>query len=145
MKFNSIKILFLVIPLILFCGKKSTDNDDSNGNTADVVNVSVKVYENGQPAADIFVVIEAMIQLSTYGLQDGSDWETTSYTTTQAFEDLTNNYGIAEFRFENQSVPDRGGIVISKVTIKRGFEVILEDTEEKFVRKNNNLDIEYTL
>ena len=145
MNIKYIKVLFLAIPLILFCGKKSTDNDESNNDSEDVINVNVKVIEDGQPAENIFVEIEALIQLSTYGLQDGSDWETTSYTTTEAFEDLTDSYGIAKFRFENQSVPDRGGIVVSKVTIKKGFQVVLEDTEERFVRKNTDLDIELTI
>lgn len=140
---------FLNIFLILFlisasCKKNSSDSDDGNNESGDVINVQVKVLENGTPAENIFVFLTATEQQSNYGIQ-GQDWHTASYTTSQTYEDNTNNYGIAEFRFENKSISERGGIVITKVTMKRGFDILHEDTEEKFVSKNTDLNLQYEL
>jgi len=141
-----LKYLLILDLLFLFCSKNSTaNNEDKNSdNSSDIINIEIKVLENGNPVENIFVEIDVLVQESTYN-QQGADWETRAYTTTKTYDDITDKYGVVNYRFENKSVADKGGIVLSRVTISRGFQVVFEKEENRLIKKNNNLKLEYEI
>ena len=136
------KLLVILLSLFLafsFCKKSGSDADDEGDN----ITVEVTVKENGQPVANLFVIITAKVQETVKNRAEGD--EVISYETTAENQQTTTTYGKATFNYVDKSLPERGGIVIEKVTIKRLNDIVHEDTEEKFIKKNGSLNLEYEI
>ena len=134
------KTFFLLLWVALIfnsCSKDSTDAEP----VEDVVKIEVLVRENGSPTENIFVIIDATVtdpvRVRSVGVVD--------YETTQTDQLTTNVYGKVTFSYRDKSIPDRNGIIVLKVTIKKLSSVMLEDTEEKFVEKGKTLKLEYDI
>lgn len=132
-------VIFCLVLSCVFCKKKSTDTDT----VEDIIKVEVTVKENGIAVENIFVIIDSKVQESVKGTVD--DVDVVSYETSQNDQITTNSSGIASFTYRNKSLPDRGGIVIEKVTIKRLSTVLSEDTQERFIKKGETLKLSYDI
>ncbi|MFC1724340.1 hypothetical protein ACFL4T_01845 [candidate division KSB1 bacterium] len=132
--------LFLICAfLVLGCSKKTTAPSNE-----DLVKLEITVNSNGQPASTIYVQVHAMVKLNHLNQNSVTgDVETVALVETQVDEELTNTYGKVNFNYRDQSLPDEKGIIIKKVVLSRLSEVILEDTEEKFIKKNEDLKLTY--
>ena len=134
----SLLLCFAVI-LIFYC-KKSTETEPEE----DIIKIEVLVRENGIPTPNLFVIIEARVQESVRSRTDEIR-RVISYEITQEDQLTTNNYGKAIIEYRDKSIPERNGIVVEKVTIKKLSTVMLEDFEEKFVEKGTTLNLEYDI
>ena len=133
-------ILLLSLAMVFtFCSKNSTD---SNGEE-DKITLEITVKENGSPVQNIFVIVEAKVQETVKNRAEGD--EVISYETTQEDQITTTVYGKATFTYVDKSLPNEGGIIIMGITIKRVNDVLLEDTEERFIAKGNSLSLEFEI
>ncbi|MFC1724339.1 hypothetical protein ACFL4T_01840 [candidate division KSB1 bacterium] len=133
-------ILLLSLALVFtFCSKKSTDSTEEE----DKITLEITVKENGAAVQNLFVIVEAKVQESVKNRAEGD--EVISYETTQTDQITTTVYGKATFNYSNKSLPNDGGIFITKVTIKRLNDVLLEDDVEKFIESGNSLSLDYEL
>ena len=69
--------------------------------------------------------------------------ENFTWSMTQSFEEVIDSNGTAEFRFINKSIPDIGGIVISKITFNDGSTDIYESPNEYTVLTGQTKATEY--
>ena len=139
MKKNTVFILLSFALVLSFCSKKSTDS----GTEEDKISIEVLVTENGVPASNLFVVIDSKVQETVKGTVE--DVDNVSYESSQTDQLVTNTYGKAVFNYQDKSLPRIGGIQIEKVTIKRQNDVLIEDNEERIVKKGTTLNLEYEL
>ncbi|MFC1724337.1 hypothetical protein ACFL4T_01830 [candidate division KSB1 bacterium] len=135
--FFTLLVVSLTIP---FCGKKST-----TPTVEDKVTLEVTVTENGSPKSGVYVRVFALVKKYTLSRVDGSSTRGDYYTETQEEEVLSNVYGKSIFTWNDQSVPDRDGIVIEKIVLSVFNDVVLEDTEEKLIKKNGSLALTYDI
>lgn len=135
-KITLLTVLILVLTFN-YCSKKGTDAET----VEDIVKIEVLVRENGTPAENIFVIIEATVtdpvRVRGVGVVD--------YETTESNQLTTNAHGKVTFTYEDKSIPDRNGIVVLKVTIKKLSEMVHEDSVEKLAEKGKTLKLEYDI
>ena len=140
------KIILMIIlssALILaFCSKKSSEPEEE-----DIIKIEVLVKENGSPAQNIYVIIDARVEETVKQIDTGNinADSVTGYEATQTDQVLTNQYGKANFSYRNKSLPDIGGIKITKITIKRMNDILIEDDELRILESGTNLDLEYEI
>ena len=138
---KSLVLISIFLLVFCFCKKKSSDADVEE----DKIVVEVLVKENGSPVQNIFEEITAKVQEAVKNFGAQPDDEVISYEVTESNSLTTNQYGKATFNYNNKSLPDRGGIVVDKVVIKRLSTVVYEDDVDKFVKKGATLNLEYEI
>lgn len=142
MRYRIFLIILTIIISLSFCSKKSTDPI-----VEDNISIEIVVLENGLPAANLFVFIEAKVKESVKSIDTGNidADKVEDLEATQTDQLSTNQYGKAVFSYKNKSLSTPGGIYIEKITIKRGTEILYEDSESKFVRKNESKTFQYEI
>ena len=134
-----------VLTLILFisftfCKKSGTD---SNTNTEDKITVEIYVTEDGEPKSAIYVELTATVAAWVRD-EEAADWNTERLPTSETEEKVTNQYGLATYIYNDQSLAD-GTIVVTNVKLYRLGTVIIEDSEEKTVNKNTTERFSYEI
>ena len=136
------KILIFLLCLTLafaFCKKSGSETEEEE----DRITLEITVTKNGAPAQNIFVEVEATVW--QYVINRDSGMHTDAYETAQNDSDVTDVYGKASFVYNKKSIPSRNGILIDKITIKEGYTVVHEDTEEKVIQKNGSLSLSFDI
>ena len=138
---KKILLIFLSIFLICsFCSKESPAPD-----VEDNITLEITVTENGVPKAGIYVNVTALVRVFSHSRGEGSNVVGEYFNEAQDTEILTNMYGKSIFRYEDASVPEHDGIVIQKVVLSQANDVLLEDDEEKIIKKNGSLELDYDI
>ena len=142
MKKFSLILIFSVVLVLSFCSKKGSDPEEE-----DIIKIEVLVKENSSPAQNIYVIIDARVEETVKQIDTGNinADSVTGYEATQTDQVLTNQYGKANFSYRNKSLPDLGGIKITKITIKRMNETLIEDDELRILKSGANLNLEYEI
>ncbi|MFC1725172.1 hypothetical protein ACFL4T_06070 [candidate division KSB1 bacterium] len=140
-RFGFVLVLSLVL-IFAFCSKKSSDPGEE-----DIIKIEILVKENGSPVQNIYVIIDAQVEETVKQIDTGNiNADTvTGYESTQTDQVLTNQYGKSNFSYKNKSLPDLGGIKITKVTIKRMNTVLIEDDELRILKSGASLNLEYEI
>ena len=134
-------IIFSLVLIFSYCSKKGTESTAEE----DKITIEVLVKESGIPAENLFVIVVSKVQESVKNFGARENDEVISYEVTQTDQLTTSSYGKVLFTYVNKSLPDRGGIIIETITIKRMNDVLYEDLEEKFIEKGESLKLEYDI
>ncbi|MFC1724069.1 hypothetical protein ACFL4T_00475 [candidate division KSB1 bacterium] len=135
MKKTAIFIILVSTLIFAFCKKDSTSSEPEE----DIIKVEVLVRENGVPAQNIFVIIDATVTEPVRVRAVGM----IAYEISQTDQETTNSYGKANFTYEDQSIPEIDAIRVEKVTIKKLNTVMAEDSVQKVVEIGETLKLEY--
>jgi len=136
------KLTFIIIGLLLFaCSKDSTEPAEE-----DNINLEILVKENKTPVPNIYVEVSALVKLIHLNQNSiTGDVESVALTETQVDKEMTNTYGKVNFNYKNKSLPNRNGIIIEKVSLKKFSKEILADSTEKFIEKGGSLNLSYNI
>ena len=141
MKKHVFLIIFSLALIFSYCSKKGTESTAEE----DKITIEVLVKESGVPAENLFVIVVSKVQEAVKNFGARENDEVISYEVTQTDQSTTSSYGKVLFTYVNKSLPDRGGIIIETITIKRMNDVLYEDLEEKFIEKGESLKLEYDI
>ena len=136
MKRVCLLVLFTIL-FFSFCKKDSTSSEPEE----DIIKVEVLVRENGSPAQNIFVIIDATVTEPVRVRAVG----VVAYEISQTDQETTNSYGKAIFTYRDQSIPEIDAIKVEKVTIKKLNDIIHEDAEQRIVAIGETLKLEYDI
>ena len=137
MKNSVLFLVFLAILIFSFCKKDSARSEPEE----DIIKVEVLIRENGSPAQNIFVIIDATV---TEPVRVRAV-RVIAYEISQTDQETTNSYGKAIFTYRDQSIPAIDAIKVEKVTIKKLNDIMLEDAEQKIVEIGETLQLEYDI
>ncbi|MFC1724338.1 hypothetical protein ACFL4T_01835 [candidate division KSB1 bacterium] len=138
---KKVLLLILVLGLTLtFCSKDSTSSEEE---TEDTITLEITVIKNGSPAQNVFVDVEATIW--EWVINRDSGMHTDAMEASRTDPEITDQYGKVKIIYSKQSIPSRNGIIIDKITIREGFTIVLEDTEERVIEKNGSLSLTFEI
>ena len=132
--------VFIIFIVFTFCKKSGTDSET---NTEDKITVEIYVTENGEPRSAIYVEVTATVAAWVLN-ESAAEYNNERLPTSETEERITNQYGLATFSYNDQSLAD-GTIVITDVKLYRQGSVIFEDSEEKTVNKNTTERFSYEI
>ena len=105
----------------------------------DTIRIKIYVKTNNPLPSNSKVILLARVKKNVNFTND----ENFTWSITQSFEKVIDSNGIAEFRFINKSVPEAGGIIISKTKFNDGFTDFRESTDEYTVLTGQTKATEY--
>ena len=141
----SIRVFGIVLLIILFIATCSNKNG-TDAETEGEINLNITVTANGTPAANIKVIVEALVWKVHSGA-GGVAVRPDPYAGTQEDESRTDPYGKVTFTYSDKLAIEEmnNSIVIQRIMIYEGFNPVVNDSLERAIKKSQSLDVSYEL